>query len=132
MKKPYESAFYRAARDRAAGYANDPARLRALLDQAWSKLGRQGRALAEAPDTLKTMLRLLQAYAGGDYQEIPWRSVLMLIGAVIYFIMPLDAIPDFILGLGLVDDIAVISWTLATIKADVERFTAWEKGQTRS
>ncbi len=132
MKKPYESNSYQVARKRAAGYANDPDRLRVLLDQAWDKLARRGRALAEVRDTLKTMLRLLRAYAAGQYREIPWRSLLTLIGAVVYFVMPFDVIPDFILGIGLLDNIAVIGWTLTAIKSDIDRFTTWEKTQSGS
>ena len=127
MKRVYESNSYQAARNRAAGYANDPDKLRGLLDKAWEKLARQGRALAEVRDAFMAMLRLLRAYAKGEYKDTPWRSLLMIIAAVIYFIMPIDFIPDFIVGIGLLDDIAVIGWTLAAVQADIDRFVAWEK-----
>jgi len=127
MRRLYESNSYQAARNRAAGYANDPDKLRGLLDKAWEKLARQGRWLADVRDAFITMLRLLKAYAKGEYKETPWRSLLMIIAAVIYFIMPVDFIPDFIVGIGLLDDVAVIGWTLAAVQADIDRFAAWEK-----
>jgi uncharacterized membrane protein YkvA (DUF1232 family) len=36
-------------------------------------------------------------------------------GALVYFISPIDALPDFIIGLGFTDDAGVIATTLATV-----------------
>ncbi len=127
MKQVYESDSYKAARNKAAGYTDDPGKLQNLLDRAWEKLARQGKLLADVRDAFITMLRLLKAYAKGDYRETPWRSLLMIIAAVIYFVMPIDLIPDFIAGVGLLDDAAVIGWTLAAVKADIDSFVAWEQ-----
>lgn len=38
----------------------------------------------------------------------PARAKAILLGALAYFIMPVDVIPDFILGLGFTDDMAVL------------------------
>jgi uncharacterized membrane protein YkvA (DUF1232 family) len=40
-------------------------------------------------------------------------------GALAYFIMPIDALPDFIIGLGFTDDAGVIATTLATVARHV-------------
>lgn len=34
----------------------------------------------------------------------------ILIGAIVYFVFPLDAIPDEIPGFGYIDDTALLSW----------------------
>ena len=39
----------------------------------------------------------------------------MIVGALGYFILPLDAVADLIPGLGFVDDIGVLASTLATV-----------------
>ena len=36
--------------------------------------------------------------------------------------MPIDLIPDFILGTGLLDDITVISFLLSSLKADLDDY----------
>ena len=42
--------------------------------------------------------------------------------------MPLDFIPDFLMGFGLIDDIAVLGWTLSAIKSDIEAYVQWRLG----
>ncbi len=44
----------------------------------------------------------------------------VIIGALGYFILPLDAIPDFIPGVGMVDDMATIAGALATASTHVK------------
>ena len=118
---------FRSAKNRASDYANDADKLNDLLDEALQKAdSKQGR-LAEVWDSLMTCLRLLQAYATGQYKEIPWVSLLSIIAAVIYFVMPVDLIPDFILALGFVDDVALIGWIISTVKSDIDNFLQWER-----
>jgi uncharacterized membrane protein YkvA (DUF1232 family) len=56
------------------------------------------------------------------------RSLVLLVGALVYFLMPIDAIPDFIPGIGFLDDAGVIAMALAAVKSEVDRFKAWETG----
>ena len=46
-----------------------------------------------------------------------------------YFISPADAIPDVVVGLGFTDDAAVISATLATVRAYVTE-EHWQQADT--
>ncbi|MBC8208655.1 MAG: DUF1232 domain-containing protein [Desulfobulbaceae bacterium] len=39
----------------------------------------------------------------------PWRVKLILLAALIYLMSPYDLLPDWILGLGLVDDITLVT-----------------------
>ncbi|MBK25366.1 MAG: hypothetical protein CME70_15330 [Halobacteriovorax sp.] len=73
-----------------------------------------------------TLLRLLKAWGVGEYKEVPWRTLWLSILAVIYFVSVVDLIPDFILGVGFVDDFALITWVLGSIKADLDRFKEFE------
>jgi uncharacterized membrane protein YkvA (DUF1232 family) len=40
--------------------------------------------------------------------------------------MPLDAIPDFIPGVGYLDDAGVVAMALGAVKAEIDKFRAWE------
>lgn len=72
------------------------------------------------------LFRLIKAYATGTYREIPWNSLVMIIASVIYFVMPIDLIPDFIPALGLLDDAALLAWTIKTFSEDIDAFLEWE------
>ena len=85
---------------KAAQYAKDPDRLRDLASKARTKAASagQGSVLKEFWDTLMAFLRLIRAYARGDYRQVPWETVTLVVAAVLYFLMPIDVIPDVLIG----------------------------------
>ena len=74
----------------------------------------------------------MEAYVSEDYREIPWTSIVLVIVAIIYFVSPIDLIPDIIPIAGYIDDAAVIAFVVAQIKADLDNFLAWEVERTQS
>ena len=42
-------------------------------------------------------------------RDTPWKVRLLLVAALIYLVWPYDLLPDWVLGLGIVDDLAVVS-----------------------
>lgn len=84
-------------------------------------------AFAGIADDLETSFRLLTAYGRGRYREVPYRSMLALAAGLIYLVWPLDAIPDFLVAVGLVDDLAVLTLMIGQIRHDLARFRAWER-----
>ena len=126
-EKVEASSSFRSAKNRASEYANDADKLNDLLDEASQKADSKRGRLTEVWDSLMACLRLLRAYATGQYKDIPWVSLLSIIAAVIYFVMPVDLIPDFILTLGFVDDAALIGWIISSVKNDLDNFLQWER-----
>jgi len=120
------SSFFNSARARAAEYIRNPGKLNQLLDQASQKIYRRQGPFSELRDSLKAVFRLLRAYADGRYREIPTASLVSVVAWVIYLVMPIDSIPDFIVGLGLLDDAALLGWLLSSLKTDLDRFVEWE------
>lgn len=100
-----------------------------LLDEALQKAASTRGRLAEVWDSLMACLRLLRAYASGRYRDIPWASLLSIIAAVTYFVMPVDLIPGFFLAFGFVDDAALIVWIMNAVKNDLDSFLEWEATQ---
>ncbi len=43
----------------------------------------------------------------------------VLLAALAYFVLPLDSIPDFLLGFGFTDDVAVLTAALAAIRSHI-------------
>jgi len=74
-----------------------------------------------------TMGRLLKAYTMGDYRAIPWKAMLSAVAAIIYFVSPVDLIPDFIPVTGLTDDVGVLFWVYNSMSKEIGEFLAWEK-----
>ncbi len=122
-----KSSAFKSARDKAIEYAKNSTKLNELLDRAVEKAGTSQARLAEVWDSLLASFRLLRAYATGRYRDIPWASLVSIVAAVVYFVMPLDLIPDFILGLGLIDDVALLGWILSSLRSDIDHFIEWEK-----
>ena len=119
-------SFFENARARAFEYLRNPGKLNRLLDRATREIYRRQEAFAGLRDSLQTCLRLLRAYANGRYRGIPAASLVSIVAWLIYFVMPVDSIPDFILALGLVDDAALLGWVLSSVRTDLDRFVEWE------
>ncbi|MCY1373419.1 hypothetical protein D9M69_606940 [compost metagenome] len=52
-----------------------------------------------------------------------------MVGALIYFVTPLDALPDWLVGVGFADDLAVMAWVLKTWSGELDAFRAWRAAQ---
>jgi len=91
------------------------------------KAKRQRASLSSLWDDLMALARLVAAWARKEYTAVPWRSILMAVGALVYFLDPFDAIPDAIPGLGYVDDASVIALVAGALKTDIARFVRWER-----
>ena len=116
---------------RAGDVVGSPARLQKVAKQATAKmLQRGGASLASAQEQLRTLVDLVSAYVRGDYREISATTLVSVVAALLYFIAPLDALPDFLFGWGLLDDAAVISYVSAQVRTELEAFKQWrDQGQ---
>ena len=121
--KPY----VRQAERRARGYLDRPERLGSLLDTATRKLRKgDSKFLNAFWQQLRAVLRLLRAYWRREYRDVSRGTIVTLLAAVIYFVMPFDAIPDWIVGVGFLDDAYVLGWAVNAVRKELEMFLAWE------
>jgi uncharacterized membrane protein YkvA (DUF1232 family) len=104
-------------------------RLPALLLAVSRKRASQGGRLGAVKDDLGMLLTLANAWLRGEYRRINPKAFLAVVGALIYFVTPLDALPDWLLGLGFVDDLAVLAWVLKTWSDELDAFRAWRSAQ---
>ncbi len=121
----------RRAMRQAAGIADDPDLIMKLLRGVREKIRNveDGKKLAaDVLSNIRLFARMILAYVRGDYREIPWRSIVLIIGALLYFVMPLDMIPDFIPATGFVDDITVILLVFKAVSDDINAFKRYESG----
>ncbi|HZT24640.1 MAG TPA: YkvA family protein [Pseudolabrys sp.] len=99
-------AFARAAFDRH----DDENSLRRNF---WRKLGRVVAQIPFAED-------LLAAYYCAFDRDTPHHVKAMLIGAIAYFVLPTDAIPDFLPVIGYSDDAAVLAATIKLVADNIK------------
>lgn len=131
-RKPSKKEIAKAVektKNKAEEYARDPRKAKVLLDSAVKKAKNYDRnrgPLAEVWSYLTALFRLLRAYIRKDYREVAWGSIVLVIVAIIYFVSPVDLIPDILPVIGISDDAAVIAFVVAQIKTDLDNFLAWE------
>lgn len=83
-----------------------------VADGFWPKFRRVARRIPFAHD-------LLAAYYAAVDPKTPLRVRATLFGALAYFVMPADLIPDFIAVLGFTDDAAVLAAALRTLAGHI-------------
>ena len=124
--------FY-AATAMARAYARDKRKTRHLVDQAAAKVKHQhGARRGGLRGDFLELLGMIGAWASGKYSVVPWKSLLLAIAAVLYFVNPFDLVPDFLPLTGLVDDVAVLAFVLKSLQKDLARFRDWQQAQTES
>ena len=120
-------------RGRGARLLGSPGELKRVLSAAAEKLKQTtSTKIGEVREQLQLLIELLQVYASGEYRDISKETMITVAAAVIYFLVPLDVVPDFLLGWGLVDDAAIISYVLSQISDELDAFKQWRAQRTDS
>ncbi len=70
---------------------------------------------------------MVKSYIKNEYREVPLYSIVAAVSALIYFVSPIDLIPDFIPVAGLVDDATVIAYCVSLIDLDIQDYIEWRK-----
>ncbi len=81
---------------------------------------------------LTSLPRLVRATFRGDYAGTTRGRLIMLVGALLYVVSPVDLVPEMIAILGLADDALVISWIAVSLVNETESFLSWERDRART
>lgn len=76
-------------------------------------------------EDIKLLWDFITDVFNGKYRNVPWRMVTAIVAAVAYLISPFDLVPDFILGLGLLDDAAMLALVMSLFKNELDRYREW-------
>ncbi len=82
--------------------------------------------LKDTWEDIKMMIYMITDYIKGDYKKVNWKTIATIAGAIIYFLAPLDLIPDFIPIVGYLDDLTVIKIALNMVKKDFDEYKEWK------
>jgi len=78
------------------------------------------KTFAKAADKIPFLEDLVASYYCALDPETPNRVRGILLAALAYFVLPLDSIPDFIIGFGFTDDMAVLGAVIASLRGNIK------------
>jgi len=134
MSEVHQSQLFSTAKARAEEYLNDPDKLRRLAKNATAKataLGQDG-PLAKVWEELNVMFRLIRQICSGNYTGFPVRSLVLVVAGLLYFVWPVDLVPDAIPVLGWLDDVTLLAFIIRSIRIDLVAFEHWEKTESEN
>lgn len=103
-----------------------------LIRDAYAHLEANASALTAVWDDLRAALRLLVAWVQRSYQQVSGASIVLIVVALVYFVTPVDVIPDALGAIGFVDDVAVIETAVQAVRSELDRFREWEETKALS
>lgn len=104
----------------------DPDKMERFLQRLEKKLKKVpviGEKLSDVP----IMISLIKSYIKKEYTDVPIGTIIGILAALIYFVSPIDLLPDSIPIIGYIDDLAVISFTLKMIHDDMDEYREWRE-----
>lgn len=103
----------------------DSSRLNKLYKLALKKFDKLG--LSEfILQNLKTMISMAQDFINGNYRAYNRKNIILIISGLLYLVNPFDLIPDFLIGIGFLDDIYVMKFIIKKITKEIDRYNAWK------
>ncbi len=130
-QKISESTIFKNILSKAEEYLKKPLRVKKLLNDAYTKASQKkdvGTIAQDVWESLQTLSRMIKAAVTGEYTGIPTSTLVGGIAVILYFLSPIDFVPDFIPVLGLLDDAALLAWFMTSIKGEMDKFEEWERG----
>lgn len=73
----------------------------------------------KALSVIPFMDEVVAAYYAMLDPATPTRAKLTLVAALFYFVAPIDVVPDFILGVGFLDDASVLAAAFAAVRSSI-------------
>ena len=92
-----------------------------------NKIDKAISAVGEVIDELKLLFELVTDVVTRKYDNIPIGSLLMITGALLYFLAPFDLAPDILPFIGFTDDISAILLVIRQVKKDLDNYKEWIK-----
>jgi uncharacterized membrane protein YkvA (DUF1232 family) len=127
MPEEKQPRGFRKAKEKTNNILQNKERLNHLISAAGKKAQHQKSKLKSVWKDFQTLFNLLKAWRSGNYTDVPWKTILYSATAILYFLNPLDVIPDFIPLTGLIDDLSIITFVLRSLKDDLNKFKEWEE-----
>lgn len=99
-----------------------------LLDneEAINKKFSGANSLSKYAELGKIMFSMIKDIRKGNYKNVPWFTIATVVVALLYVLNPMDVVPDFIPGIGFIDDVAVLTIGIGWIESDLHNYLDWK------
>jgi uncharacterized membrane protein YkvA (DUF1232 family) len=94
-------------------------------DAIRNKINKAYPALKKVLENVRELYALFKDSVKGNYKLHP-ANVAMIGGGLLYFLLPADLIPDFIPLVGYLDDLAVLTTIMNSLKGEINEYRAWK------
>ena len=111
---------------KAKDILSDPAKTEDLARKINKKLANipvVGEYFADLP----ILCMMAADYGKGAYKEVPFATMVGIAVALVYFMTPVDLVPDAIPGLGRLDDAAVLLFAVKAAHNDIADYKTWKQ-----
>lgn len=114
---------------KANEYIHNPEKTENLLDKVLKKAedSKHHEVMKGIWDKIHLLFSLVRDWSNGTYKNISKSAIIAVIAGLIYFVSPIDVVPDFLVGLGLVDDAAVLGLIINQLDKELIRYQEWKK-----
>ena len=87
---------------------------------------KNSKGLSGLCDDLMLLSSLVKDYWKGRYRKIPYKAIAAISFTILYVLNVVDLVPDFIPGLGLLDDATIVGLCLKMVSTDIEQYKLWK------
>jgi uncharacterized membrane protein YkvA (DUF1232 family) len=115
-------------KNRAKEYVGNPVKTEGLITKAIRKAenNKQEQVINNIWDKIHLLFALVRDWTSGDYRRIAKSSIIAIVAGLIYFVSPLDIVPDWIVGFGFVDDAAVLGLIINQLDKELVKYKEWK------
>lgn len=85
--------------------------------------------LSDMGEDVSALLAMVKDYSNGTYREMPRATALAATFALLYVLNPFDLMPDFIPGIGYLDDMSMVALVIGSIRRDVANYARWRRSR---
>ena len=91
-----------------------------------NKMNKAYPSLKKVLENVRELYALFKDSVKGNY-KLHTANVAMIGGGLLYFILPADLIPDFIPLVGYLDDLAVLTTIMSSLKGEINAYRSWKE-----
>ncbi len=112
--------------------AGGPSSVSEILYNVENKAFKSSARLKGIRADLALALKMIKQTVKGEYKGLSNDSLVIFIAAFLYFLNPLDLIPDFLMPIGLTDDLTLLVWVFAKFQGELESYKKWHDSNSKA